>query len=90
MCDLKKWFLKTQLSIWQNHRLAFKILYFQKSTHLPTIWKNNFLRFQIAIFKKCNSQKVYFLRFNLKSHFLSMKSQFKKRTLIKSMDAHKK
>jgi len=30
--------------------LAFKILRFQKNTHLPGIWKNSFLRFQIAIF----------------------------------------
>jgi len=25
MCDLKKWFLKTQLSVWQNRSLIFKI-----------------------------------------------------------------
>jgi len=33
------------------------------------------LRFQITIFKNAVPQTIYFLRFCLKSHLLSMKSQ---------------
>jgi len=37
--------------------------------------KTVFLGFQITIFLKSNSQTVHFLRFGLKLHFLSTKSQ---------------
>jgi len=41
----KKWFLKTQLSVWQNRKLAFKIMRFQKSIISPAIWKSRFSAF---------------------------------------------
>jgi hypothetical protein len=58
MCNLKKWFLKMQLSVWQNrsltflnHKLTFKILRFQKILSYMWFEKADFLHFQIAIFK---------------------------------------
>jgi hypothetical protein len=59
MCDLKKkWFLKMQLSVWQNRSLAFKIAnlplkfcVFKKTPSYLRFEKAYFLRFQIAIFK---------------------------------------
>jgi hypothetical protein len=76
MYNLKTWFLKTQLSIWQNRSVTFKftvyLLKFVNFQKVPTcLWFENvtFLHFQIAIFKK-----IYFLWFGLKSHFLSSKS----------------
>jgi hypothetical protein len=60
MCDLKKWFLKTQLNIWQNRNLAFKILRFQKNIILPVFWKNRFF------FQKHSSQTIYVLQFRFK------------------------
>jgi len=58
----KKWFLKTQLSVWKNRKLAFKILRFQKNI-LTAIWKCRFLCFQIAIFK--NAVPKQFTFYNL-------------------------
>jgi hypothetical protein len=49
---------------------------FQKTQSYMLFEKVNFLRFQIAIFKKCSSQTICVLRFGLKSHLLSTKSQF--------------
>jgi hypothetical protein len=39
------------------------------------IWKCIFMRFQIIIFQKRHFQKIHFLQFSLKLHFLFMKSQ---------------
>jgi hypothetical protein len=84
MCDFKKWFLKTQLSVWQNHSLTFKI------SNLPLKFcglkkKPSYLRFEKVDFfffafsnrnfLKRGFQTIYILRFGLKSHLLSTKSQ---------------
>jgi len=52
MCDLKKLFLKTQFKrliksqfSFENRKLTFKILRFQKNIILPAIWKNRFYVF---------------------------------------------
>jgi len=58
-CEIwKKWFLKTQLSVWQNRSLAFKIsnlplkfCVFKKTSSYMRFEKAYFLHFQIAIFK---------------------------------------
>jgi len=55
----KKWFLKTQLSVWQNRSLAFKIeslplkfCVFKKSPSYLRFEKADFLCFQIQFLKK--------------------------------------
>jgi len=69
-----KYLTKLQFDF-QNCRLAFKILFFQKSIQLSAIWKISFLRFQITIFlKNVIFKQFHFLRFGLKLHFWGLLS----------------
>jgi hypothetical protein len=67
MCDLKKVILKTQLSVWQNCSLAFKIAnlplklcVFKKASSYLRFEKADFLRFQIVIFKNAVPKQSIF------------------------------
>jgi hypothetical protein len=64
-----------RLSVWQNRSLAYKIVYFQKNTPLPAIWKSIFSAFSNLNFFKNAISNDSFLWFDLKSYFLSAKSQ---------------
>jgi hypothetical protein len=63
----KKRFLKTQLSVWQNRSLAFKIAnlplkfcVLKKAPSYLRFEKADFLRFQIAIFKNAVPKRSMF------------------------------
>jgi hypothetical protein len=58
MSNLKKCFLVTQLNVWQNHSLTFKIAnyhlklcVFKKTLSYIRFEKTDFLHFQFTIFK---------------------------------------
>jgi len=63
----KKWFLKTQLSVWQNRSLTFKIANltlkfcnFKKTQSYLRFENADFLLFQIAIFKNAVPKRFMF------------------------------
>jgi hypothetical protein len=51
-------------------------MHFLKNTIMHTIWKSKF-----SALSNCNSQTIHFLRFSLKSHFLSTKSKYQTHTI---------
>jgi hypothetical protein len=68
MCNLKKLFFKiTQLSVWQNRNLAFKIAnhhlklcVFKKTSFYLQFEKTDFLHFVIVIFKNAILKRFMF------------------------------